>query len=222
MIRYSLSSLLFLAVGSMPAFADTPVLVELFATENCGACPTAYETLRTAEAERGDIFVVTWPVDYWDYLGHDDAMALEASKERQMAYVERFGLRGPYTPQTVYDGVTQCAGNKRQRVDASLERLTMDPRRETGVNLYKRDGTIVLEGEASTLMDILLVEYLDDKDEANDTDMVRPVVSVRSIAPWVGGRTEFKADICQTHCALIVQEVGYGPVHAVMDITPAL
>jgi len=202
----------------MPVFADTPILVELFATDNCAACPTAYRTLRTAEAERDDIFVITWPVDYWDYLGHDDAMALEASKERQLAYVERFELRGPYTPQTVYDGVAQCAGNKRQRVDAAGDRIARDPSRDAGVSIDKQDGTIVLEGEASTLMDIVLVEYLDD--ETNHTDMVRPVISARSIAPWVGGRTEFRADICQTHCALIVQEVGYGPVQAVMDITP--
>lgn len=219
MIRFSVSSLVLLAAGSMPAFADTPILVELFATDNCAACPTAYRTLRAAEAERDDILVLTWPVDYWDYLGNDDAMALEASKERQMAYVERFELRGPYTPQTVYDGVEQCAGNKRKRVDAALDRRKRKGVRDTGVSLSRQNGTIVLEGEASTLMDIVLVEYLGD--ETNHTDMVRPVVSAKSIAPWVGGRTEFSSDICQTHCALIVQEAGYGPVKAVMNITPS-
>ena len=46
-----------------------PVLVELFANQNCPACPKAHKTMREVSAERDDVLVLTWVVDYWDYLG---------------------------------------------------------------------------------------------------------------------------------------------------------
>lgn len=192
----------------------SPILVELFATENCRACPKAYETLRAIEGERDDVLVITWPVDYWDYLGKDESMALEASKERQSAYVERFGLRGPYTPQTVYDGRLQCPGNKRKQVVKALN----DAQREDGSSARLRaDGEkIILTGKVTTLMEIVLVEFLDDAN--NPTDMPRPVVSATSVAPWVGGRVELERSICPSTCALLVQGVDYGEVLAAMKI----
>jgi hypothetical protein len=68
--------------------------------------------LKEVDAARDDVLILTWSVDYWDYLGGKDPMAMGESKERQRAYVDRFKLRGPYTPQTVYNGVEQCPGNK--------------------------------------------------------------------------------------------------------------
>ena len=89
---------------ALPAHAEGPMLVELFASKNCRACPAAYKTLKQVEAKRGDsVMVLTWAVDYWDYLGGKEKMALPESKERQRAYVEHFSLRGPYTPQSVYN-----------------------------------------------------------------------------------------------------------------------
>jgi hypothetical protein len=82
------------------------MLVELFASKNCRACPAAYKTLKEVQAERGDsVMVLTWAVDYWDYLGGKEKMALPESKDRQRAYCDHFSLRGPYTPQTVYNGI---------------------------------------------------------------------------------------------------------------------
>ncbi|MEM7768305.1 MAG: DUF1223 domain-containing protein, partial [Pseudomonadota bacterium] len=102
-----------------------PVLVELFASHNCRACPKAHRTLKTVSAEDPDVLVITWSVDYWDYLGDADPMAMKESVERQHAYVEQFGLRGPYTPQTVYNGLAQCPGNRpravRRKIDKARE-----------------------------------------------------------------------------------------------------
>ncbi|HAY06627.1 MAG TPA: DUF1223 domain-containing protein, partial [Hyphomonas sp.] len=53
-----------------PARAEGPVLIELFASKNCRTCPAAYKTLASVEQEHGrKVLIITWPVDYWDYLG---------------------------------------------------------------------------------------------------------------------------------------------------------
>ena len=116
----ALFGLILAAFAAPPAHADGPVLVELFASKNCRSCPAAYKAMDELEAQRDDVLVLTWPVDYWDYLGSKEKMALPESKDRQRGYVERFSLRGPYTPQAVFNGNEQAPGNKAGKVGNAL------------------------------------------------------------------------------------------------------
>ncbi len=198
------------------ARADSPVLVELFASKNCRACPKAHKTLKAVEAENKDVLIVTWSVSYWDYLGGKDKMALPASSERQRHYAERFSQRGPYTPQTVYDGALQCAGNKPEHVAARLKEARAAE--DTGVTLKRIDKGLELSGKTGALTDIWLVDFLSGAD--NTTDMVHPVTKVTALSPWLGGRTVLKMPACASGCAIVVQEAGFGRVLAAMDVTP--
>lgn len=217
-----LSALVFLVVSALPAAAQTrvasavpsPVLVELFASHNCRACPKAHRTMSEVDAERDDVLILTWSVDYWDYLGEKDPMAMAESKERQRSYVDRFKLRGAYTPQTVYNGLEQCPGNKPPQVRLALERVSRA--HASPARLVRRANKVELTGAVTDLTDIFVIEYLDG--DANPTDMVRPVTKVTSIGPWIGGRVEIDPSVCPTTCALVAQEAGFGRVLAVMDL----
>ena len=121
-MRNAFLTLATLIVFIAPASAQ-PVLIELFSSHNCPACPQAHRTMAQVEAERDDVLILTWSVDYWDYLGEPDPMAMDISTHRQEAYVDRFNLRGPYTPQTVYNGAAQCQGNKPGDVARRLEEV---------------------------------------------------------------------------------------------------
>ena len=206
-----LATLALLFGFAAPVHAEGPMLVELFASKNCRACPAAYKTLKQVEAERGDdVMVLTWAVDYWDYLGGKDKMALPESKERQRAYVDRFTLRGPYTPQSVYDGLEQAAGNKPTKVGAAMQKAMMaEP---SGVRLQRSGKRIVLTGQPDGLADIWWVAYLDAGD--NKTKMINPVTSIRQIGPWLGGKAEIDLPACESGCVLVVQEAGMGRVLA--------
>ena len=196
-----------------PVDAEGPMLVELFASKNCRACPAAYKTLKQVEAERGDqVMVLTWAVDYWDYLGGKDQMALPESKERQRAYVDRFSLRGPYTPQSVYNGLEQAAGNKPTKVGAAMQKALMA---EPADVRFQRSGKrVVLTGQPDGLADIWWVAYLGEGD--NKTKMINPVTSVRQIGPWLGGKAEIDLPSCESGCVLVVQEAGMGRVLATL------
>lgn len=206
-----LATLALLLGFAAPVHAEGPMLVELFASKNCRACPAAYKTLKQVEVERGDdVMVLTWAVDYWDYLGGKDTMALPESKERQRAYVDRFSMRGPYTPQSVYNGLEQAAGNKPTKVGAAMQKAMMaDP---SGVRLQRSGKSIVLTGQPEGLADIWWVSYLDAGD--NKTKMINPVTSVRQIGPWLGGKAEIDLPACESGCVLVVQEAGMGRVLA--------
>lgn len=206
--------LLLAAFAAPPAHADGPVLVELFASKNCRSCPAAYQAMDELKAQRNDVLVLTWPVDYWDYLGSKEKMALPESKDRQRGYVERFSLRGPYTPQAVFNGAEQAPGNKGSKVGAALSKINALP--ESGVALVRKNGKVSLKGETGSLTDLWWVTYLSGAD--NTTKMPNPVTSARQMGPWLGGRADIDLPACQSGCMLIVQEAGFGPVLAVMDV----
>lgn len=212
MKRYFLALCLMFGLAA-PSYAEGPLLIELFASKNCRACPAAYKTLDAVEADRnGDVLVLTWAVDYWDYLGGKEKMALPESKERQSAYVEHFSLRGPYTPQTVYNGLEQTAGNKPTKVGAAIMKAEMAT--PVDVRLQRTGKKIVLTGTTSGLADIWWVSYLKDAD--NKTKMPNPVTGVRQIGPWLGGKAEIDLPACASGCALVVQEAGMGRVLATL------
>ena len=89
------------------ASAKRPVVVELFTSQGCGACTRA-NALVADLAERPDVLALTFPVDYWDYLGWKDTFARPEFSARQRAYMKAAGQREVYTPQVVVDGSPQA------------------------------------------------------------------------------------------------------------------
>ena len=193
-----------------------PVLVELFSSQNCRACPAVHKTLKAVDAARDDLLVLTWSVDYWDYLGDADPMAIQDSKDRQNAYVERFGLRGPYTPQTVYNGIEQCPGNKPRNVNAAV--LKVNGKKARRARLTSTGEQWRLSGEVEQSAEIWFVEYLSDR--ANSTDMLNPVTEVTLLGSWSGADTALTLPVCKNSCAVVVQETGYGAVLAAAIVSP--
>jgi len=92
------------------------VVVELYTAQGCVSCGEANAHVAKL-AEKPDVLVLTFSVNYWDYLGWADTFAKPEFAERQKAYVTKLALREPYTPQVVVDGVTQVAGSKASKVD---------------------------------------------------------------------------------------------------------
>jgi len=93
------------------------VVVELFTSQGCGACTKA-NALIADLADRRDVLALTFPVDYWDYLGWKDTFAKPEFSARQRAYMKAAGQREVYTPQVVVDGAPQA---DRSAVDKAPE-----------------------------------------------------------------------------------------------------
>ena len=91
--------------------ARQAVLVELFTAQGCVTCNNANAAVAKIIG-RPDVTVLTWSVDYWDYLGWKDSFAQQSFSDRQRAYTTRFALRDVYTPQLVVGGTVQGAGDR--------------------------------------------------------------------------------------------------------------
>jgi len=119
MRKGALFSLILLVLPAVAA-AKTPVVVELYTAQGCASCGEANAHVAQLAGEPG-VLVLTFPVDYWDYLGWADTFAKPEYAERQKAYVAKLALREPYTPQVIVDGRAQAPGLKADRVDQLVQ-----------------------------------------------------------------------------------------------------
>jgi len=197
-------------MGSAVADANRPVLVELFANQNCPACPKAHRTMKQINEERDDVLILTWTVNYWDYLGDPDPMALAEAKDRQMAYTDRLSLRAPYTPQSFYDGAKECPGTRKKDIRRNIK-LRNNQRAENAPTLAWDGGDIRVIGDSAATLELKRVEYLTGDD--NPTIMVNPVVQVESLGLWLGGDAAIPVS-CTQSCAVLLQEQDSGVVIA--------
>ncbi|KRB40705.1 MAG: DUF1223 domain-containing protein [Pseudomonadota bacterium] len=117
---------LILSALPLTAAAKPPVVVELFTAQGCASCGEANAYLGKL-AERQGVLALTFPVDYWDYLGWSDTFAKPEFTARQKAYVTRLDLREPYTPQMVVDGRAQAGGLQTEKVDRLVAQATKAP-----------------------------------------------------------------------------------------------
>jgi hypothetical protein len=136
MRKAALFSLILLALPPAAA-AKPPVLVELYTAQGCASCGEANAYVAKL-AERKDVLALTFPVDYWDYLGWKDTFAQPEFADRQKAYVARLSLREPYTPQVVVDGRAEAPGLKSDRVEKLLAEADHTPRNPPDIEFINR------------------------------------------------------------------------------------
>src|SRR5246127_4696046 len=86
-----------------PAHADPRAVIELFTSQGCSSCPPADKVLGDLSKDPG-LIPLTLAIDYWDYLGWKDTMALGGHTKRQKAYSRVRGDRDVYTPQAIING----------------------------------------------------------------------------------------------------------------------
>lgn len=164
--------------------------------------------------ERDDVFILTWTVNYWDYLGEPDPMALPSAKQRQLAYTDRLSLRAPYTPQSFYDGAKECPGTRRRDIRRNIE-ARMGIRTSDVASLKQENNLLHVRGASEEAYEVSIVEYLSG--DANPTSMVNPVTGVRSLGLWLGEDTAYDYR-CKDSCVALLHEQDFGEVLAVLKL----
>lgn len=209
-----------------------PVVLELFTSQGCSSCPAADKLLGEIAEARDDVLVLSFHVDYWNYIGWEDKFATDETTTRQRQYARSLGLSYVYTPQLVINGKAHEVGSNRSAVMRAIDAAHDADAERVSVGLDKRDdGALVLslpEKPGTENGVIWLVNF----DRAHTTSVKagentgrtitnhRVVRSYKKIGNWQGEASEIVIDTEMLAaaraeadgCALIVQAGGNGPI----------
>ncbi|MGE3988352.1 DUF1223 domain-containing protein [Pseudorhodoplanes sp.] len=96
------------------------MVVELFTSQGCSSCPAADRLLGELSKDP-TILPMSLSVDYWDYLGWKDTLALPGHVKRQRGYAGARGDRAVYTPQVVVNGAAHVLGSDRHAIERAVK-----------------------------------------------------------------------------------------------------
>jgi hypothetical protein len=120
-----LSCVVALAAHTVAYGGERKASIELFTSQGCSSCPPA-DKLVGELARDPSLVVMSLAIDYWDYLGWKDTLALKGHGKRQQAYARVRGDREVYTPQVVVNGLMHVAGGDRAAIERAIESTRRD------------------------------------------------------------------------------------------------
>jgi len=109
------------SIGST-AQAEPRAVIELFTSQGCSSCPPA-DKLIAEYSQDPSVIALSLAVDYWDYLGWKDTLALNGHSIRQRAYARARGDRQVYTPQVVIDGAVHALGSDKAAIERAIRQI---------------------------------------------------------------------------------------------------
>jgi hypothetical protein len=140
-------------------------VVELFTSEGCSSCPAADEAVTQLAKDYPErVYILGYHVDYWNYIGWNDAYSSPAFTERQRKYGEHFSLSSVYTPQIVVNGQKEFVGSNRSQlkssVNTAIESISTD---NIKLTLTKESATTLrvtyeVNAKAASQLNIALVQ----------------------------------------------------------------
>ncbi|MEM0936746.1 MAG: DUF1223 domain-containing protein [Pseudomonadota bacterium] len=228
-VAFALASAVSLCSGAA-VFADdaarSPVVVELFTSQGCSACPPA-DAMLGELAERDDVIALALHVDYWDYIGWKDVFARPEHMVRQKAYARAAGEQMIYTPQMIVGGKQGVMGGRAMAIIASIDAVREAAPR-VALRLTRADGVLIVDAEplAALPEKIVLqlvryrpyaeVEILRGENAGRTLAYTNIVTEWDIVAEWDGGAPlSLQLDLAgDLPAVMILQDTEHGPILA--------
>lgn len=204
---------------------DGPVVVELFTSQGCAACPPA-DALLSELARRDDVIALALHVDYWDYIGWEDTFAQPDFTARQYAYSAAAGSNMVYTPHMIVGGKDHVGGVRPMTVSDLIQahRAAPDPVTITVVTTADGYEVEAVAQQVVSPMVVQLVTYIPHQEVAitrgeragTVSAHYNIVTSWHVVGAWDGQapmRFRVPPQQDQPH-VVIVQQDGHGPILA--------
>ncbi|MCC6949437.1 MAG: DUF1223 domain-containing protein [Bradyrhizobiaceae bacterium] len=143
-LLHLLAALATLAGPTAVSAGELKAVLELFTSQACSSCPKADKLLGEYAADPR-VVALSLPVDYWDYLGWRDTLALHAHSTRQKAYAIHRGDRQVYTPQIIINGAAEAVGSDRWTIERIVGSIDQKSKLVVPVSLKRGDGKLDIE-----------------------------------------------------------------------------
>ncbi len=210
------------------AQSQSPVVVELFTSQGCPACPPAEAYLREL-AQRNDVIALEYHIDYYDYAGWKDPFGRADHTRRWRGYAQALGARYEYTPFMVVGGASHVVGSKRRQAESRIRtaRTQQGIAPRLAVENRGREAVITVDGSGPAgIYDILVVTY----DREHETRVTagenrgktlveaNVVRGFERVGQWAGAPVAVTVPLDPMAgdggCAVLLQRAGGGPIAA--------
>jgi hypothetical protein len=215
---------------SWPALAgeDDPVVVELFTSQACPACPPA-EAYLGELAKRKDIIALEYHIDYYDYSGWKDPFGNTDFTRRWRSYAQSLGARYEYTPFLVIDGAAHMVGSARPEVERRIRAAQGQDTPHPRLTLQRSGNSAMLTVDGSGppgTYDVLLAGYDDmhkttvsgGENRGKTLVNVHVVRDLLHVAQWGGKAVTVTLPLARLSGkdgrAVLLQRAGGGPIVA--------
>lgn len=229
----------FMGAVAAPGHAVTKskVVIELFTSQGCSSCPPA-DKLVGELAERRDVIALTFPVDYWDYLGWKDTLASPAYSMRQRAYARARGDGQVYTPQIVVDGKAHVVGSHVSAVKNAILKSANQDTAGVSLTMHSEGDSIIIKASAAPIgmrvkpatIWLALVKKsatvkIERGENRGSTIIYHQVVKLMSpVGQWTGEKVTIK--LPKNHlqstdsdgCTVLLQQDHAGPIIAAAEM----
>ncbi len=162
---FIVSILIFSPLVSMAQNQPGFAVIELFTSEGCSSCPPADAFLiklkNQAENQHQPIYVLSFHVDYWDYLGWKDPSAQHQFSLRQQMYGDKLKTE-IYTPQMVINGLYTFVGGN-QRLAYKYIEQALAQKQSCQIKFKSQSPTVTIETKNITQGNVLNVAEIQDK-----------------------------------------------------------
>lgn len=195
-----------------------PIVVELFTSEFCPACPPADQYLGTL-SDKENVIALGCHVTYFK---RNSNLGRQECTQRQFDYVQRLKERSPYTPQFVLNGRRSVVGTQVDEVAASLIQASADKIALINITpkpqrVYSYDLPQIKRGS----YEIMLATYQKDQKFSRST-YANAVDKITKVGLWDGGSDVrvIYPDVKKRHkgFALFVQNKRSGEIVAAGDM----
>jgi len=138
------------ALTAQASAGEPRAVIELFTSQGCSSCPPA-DRLMGELAKDPSLVTMSLAVDYWDYLGWKDTLALHGHSSRERAYANARGDREVYTPQVVVNGIVHVLGSDKAAIENAIAQTRRDAAPLTvPVSMMVADGKVTVTVPAAT------------------------------------------------------------------------
>lgn len=123
------------------------VVLQLFTSQGCSSCPRADVFLDMVKKDYANknVIVLSYHVDYWDYIGWKDPFSKREYSNLQAAYGRKLNTRNIYTPQLIVNGKSHYVGSAKTKIKASISKnLTVNPENELTIISTKKENNQLL------------------------------------------------------------------------------
>lgn len=125
-----------------PIAPERVLVVELFSSQACAACPAASAVVAGLAQRDETLLLLDLHVTYFDRAGWKDRYSIPAASRRQQRYSAQLGTAGVYTPQVVVGGRQEAQGYDAAAVHAAVARArAAQAGPAAAVVAVTRDGT---------------------------------------------------------------------------------